>query len=75
VGSNEFILKGINWLGINRSHIPYSNDHSKGTDTHAMTFGLHVQQLNTNIIAINQLVTIQEMKLMKNINQCKSITL
>jgi hypothetical protein len=35
-------------------HIPYSNDHSKGTDTHAMPFGLHVQQLDTFIIAIKQ---------------------
>ena len=51
---NEFILKGINWWGINGSHIPYSNDHSKGTDTHAMPFGLHVQQLDTIVFAIKQ---------------------
>lgn len=49
---NEFILKGINWWGINGSHIPYSNEHSKGTNTHAMPFGLHVQKLDTIIQAI-----------------------
>ena len=51
---NEFILKGINWWGINGSHIPYSNEHSKGTNTHAIPFGLHVQQLDTIVFAIKQ---------------------
>jgi endoglucanase len=52
--SSEFILKGINWWGINGSHIPYSNDHSKGTNTHAMPFGLHVQQIDTIISTIKK---------------------
>ncbi len=51
---NEIILKGINWWGINGSHIPYSNEHSKGTNTHAIPFGLHVQKLDTIIHAIKQ---------------------
>ncbi|MBM3186152.1 MAG: cellulase family glycosylhydrolase [Bacteroidetes bacterium] len=52
--NSEFILKGINWWGINGSHIPYSNDHSKGTNTHGMSFGLHVQQIDTIISAIKK---------------------
>jgi hypothetical protein len=31
---SDFIVKGVNWWGINGSHIPYSQEHSKGTNTH-----------------------------------------
>jgi aryl-phospho-beta-D-glucosidase BglC (GH1 family) len=48
----DFILKGVNWWGINGSHIPYSQDHSKGTNTHAMPFGVHIQDIDTIITAV-----------------------
>lgn len=48
----DFTLKGVNWWGINGSHIPYSKDHSKGINTHAMPFGVHVQHIDTIILAI-----------------------
>jgi aryl-phospho-beta-D-glucosidase BglC (GH1 family) len=49
---SDFIIKGVNWWGINGSHIPYSQDQSKGTNTHAMPFGIHVQDIDTIISAI-----------------------
>ncbi len=49
---NTFILKGVNWWGANGSLIPYSTDHSKGTNTHSMPFGLHIQHLDTITLAI-----------------------
>ena len=49
-----FLIKGVNWWGANGSLIPYSDDHSKGTDTHAMPFGLHVQHLDTIVGAIRK---------------------
>jgi endoglucanase len=47
-----FIIKGVNWWGTNGSLIPYSIEHSKGTDTHSMPFGLHVQKLEVMVNAI-----------------------
>jgi endoglucanase len=49
---DDFILKGVNWWGANGSQYPYSADHSKGTDTHAMPFGIHVQHIDTIVRAI-----------------------
>jgi endoglucanase len=46
------LFKGINWWGANGSLIPYSDNHSKNTNTHAMPFGLHVQHLDTILQAI-----------------------
>jgi aryl-phospho-beta-D-glucosidase BglC (GH1 family) len=48
----DFILKGVNWWGANGSQFPYSADHSKGTDTHAMPFGIHIQRIDTIVQAI-----------------------
>ena len=48
----DFILKGVNWWGANGSQYPYSTDHSKGTDTHAMPFGLHMQNIDTIVQSI-----------------------
>ncbi len=39
-----FHMKGVNWWGANGSKYPYRKDH-KGTDTHAMPFGLHIQKI------------------------------
>jgi len=50
--ASDFIIKGVNWWGINGSHIPYSQDHSKGTNTHAMPFGVHIQDIDTIILAV-----------------------
>jgi aryl-phospho-beta-D-glucosidase BglC (GH1 family) len=49
---NDFIIKGVNWWGANGSQYPYSVNHSKGTDTHAMPFGLHMQEMDSIILAI-----------------------
>ena len=49
-----FIMKGVNWWGANGSLIPYSNEHSKGTNTHSMPFGLHVQKLNVIVKVIKE---------------------
>ena len=47
-----FRFKGVNWWGMNGSQYPYSFDHAKGINTHAMPFGLHVQHLDTIVNAI-----------------------
>lgn len=48
----EFRFKGVNWWGMNGSQYPYSIEHAKGINTHAMPFGLHIQHLDTIVNAI-----------------------
>jgi aryl-phospho-beta-D-glucosidase BglC (GH1 family) len=47
------LIKGVNWWGANGSRYPYSSEH-KGTDTHAMPFGLHVQKIEVIAKAIKE---------------------
>lgn len=49
-----FHMKGVNWWGANGSQYPYDESHSKGINTHAMPFGIHVQQIDTIVAAIKK---------------------
>jgi aryl-phospho-beta-D-glucosidase BglC (GH1 family) len=46
-----FSMKAVNWWGANGSQYPYSKDH-KGSDTHAMPFGIQVQKIEQIATAI-----------------------
>jgi len=53
--NNEvFHLQGVNWWGANGSQYPYSEFHSKGVNTHAMPFGIHLQHIDTIVSAIKK---------------------
>jgi aryl-phospho-beta-D-glucosidase BglC (GH1 family) len=54
IDANEsvFSMRGVNWWGANGSQYPYSEFHSKGINTHAMPFGIHLQHIDTIMAAI-----------------------